>query len=134
MGIYRLFTDHTLRKAVWDKVKHATVRGLGVGTVFVLVTYSTQRWFVQNFLMGGYGLFGKRAIKPPSEILETGLSWLQRIDTVQCKCPVQDERPSFTLEMTSYMFGLLITHSIHRYYHTLHAATAIIHPQLLYQA
>lgn len=35
--------------------------------------------------MGGYGLFGKRAIKPPPEILETGLSWLQRIDAVQCK-------------------------------------------------
>lgn len=46
--------------------------------------------------MGGYGLFGKRAIKPPPEILETGLGWLQRIDAVQCKLTLRDA----TSEMT----------------------------------
>jgi len=85
VGIYRLFTDQHLRTAVWDKVKHATVRGVAVAAVYVAATYSAQRWFVQNFLMSGYGLFGKKSIKPPPEILETGLSWLQRIDTVECE-------------------------------------------------
>lgn len=98
MGIYRLFTDHSLRKAVWDKVKHATVRGIAVGAVYITLTYSAQRWFVENFLMGGYGLFGKKAIKPPPEILETGLSWLQRIDAVQCKFAHQER----CWRMTSY--------------------------------
>lgn len=42
--------------------------------------------------MGGYGLFGRKAVKPPPELLETGLSWLQRIDAVQCKLAIKKTR------------------------------------------
>jgi hypothetical protein len=85
VGVYRLFTDEKLRPAVWAKVKHATLRGLVVAGVYVAATYPLQRWFVENFLMGGFSLFGKRAQPPPTEVLETSLSWLQKADVVDCE-------------------------------------------------
>ncbi|KAJ9105463.1 hypothetical protein QFC21_001834 [Naganishia friedmannii] len=106
VGIYRLFTDQHLRTAVWDKVKHATVRGVAVAAVYVAATYSAQRWFVQNFLMSGYGLFGKKSIKPPPEILETGLSWLQRIDTVEYTTIL------FILPQLSYLLNYFIRRNL----------------------
>ncbi|KAI5453958.1 hypothetical protein NCC49_004953 [Naganishia albida] len=106
VGIYRLFTDHSLRKAVWDKVKHATVRGIAVGAVYVTLTYSMQRWFVENFLMGGYGFFGRKAVKPPPEILETGLSWLQTIDAVQYTTIL------FILPQLSYLLNYFIKRNL----------------------
>jgi len=86
VGVYRLFTDDVLRPAVWAKVKHATIRGLVVAGVYVVATYRLQRWFVENFLMGGLGgLFGKRAQIPPPELVENSLSWLKSADIVDCK-------------------------------------------------
>ena len=35
VGIYRLFTDKTLLVPTWKKCEHATIRGLGVGLVWV---------------------------------------------------------------------------------------------------
>lgn len=83
VGVYRLLTDPPLRKAVWDKLKHATARGLLISTAYVAVTYKTQRWFVSTFLMGGFGLFGKT--KPPPELVESSLGWLRDADIVDCK-------------------------------------------------
>lgn len=85
VGVYRLFTDDKLRPAVWAKVKHATLRGLVVAGVYVAATYKLQRWFVENFLMGGFSLFGKKAPVPPAEVIETSLSWLKNADVVDCK-------------------------------------------------
>ncbi|KAG7544383.1 hypothetical protein FFLO_03262 [Filobasidium floriforme] len=82
VGVYRLFTDDKLRPAVWAKVKHATLRGLVVAGVYVAATWKIQKWFVENFLMGGFSLFGKRAQAPPVEVLETSLSWLKKADVV----------------------------------------------------
>jgi hypothetical protein len=92
VGVYRLFTDDLIRGAVWAKVKHATLRGLAVAGVYTAVTYQAQRWFVVNFLMGGFTLFGKR--KPPPEILETGLSWLKKADIVDCESFLEDDLDS----------------------------------------
>ncbi len=86
VGVYRLVTDVSLRTAVWNKVKHATVRGLLVSMVYAITTYRMQRWFVKTFILGGYALFGGRRInaKPPPPIVGESLSWLREIDTVDC--------------------------------------------------
>jgi hypothetical protein len=87
VGVYRLFTDASLRKPVWDKVKHATVRGLVVGTIYVVLTYRVQRWFVGTFLLGGFGLFGGRTLKtkPPPAVVGHSLGWLREMDIVDCE-------------------------------------------------
>jgi len=58
VGLYRLLTDPLIRDPVLDKVKHASLRGLVVSTLYAIGSWSTLNWFVRKFLVGGVGWFG----------------------------------------------------------------------------
>lgn len=55
VGLYRLSTDPLIRQPVFDKIKHATLRGLIVGFVYAGASWKILRWFVKTFLVGGPG-------------------------------------------------------------------------------
>lgn len=57
VGLYRLCTDSSIRGPVFDKVKHATIRGLVVGAVYAVGSWGILRWIVKTFLVGGAGSF-----------------------------------------------------------------------------
>ena len=64
VGLYRLFTDPFIRQPVFDKVKHATVRGLVVGALYAVGSWKVMRWVVKTFIVGGPGIwFGLGAAK-----------------------------------------------------------------------
>jgi hypothetical protein len=108
VGVYRLFTDDKLRPAVWAKVKHATLRGLVVAGVYVAATWKIQKWFVENFLMGGFSLFGKRAQAPPAEVLETSLSWLKKADVVDCESQLGLYEKTLSFSTLTYKYNLFV--------------------------
>lgn len=57
VGLYRLCTDASVRGPVFDKVKHATLRGLVVGAVYAVGSWGILRWVVKAFIVGGPGSF-----------------------------------------------------------------------------
>ena len=73
VGAYRLLTDPTIRGPVLDKVKHASVRGIIVGLVYAVVSWSSIDWFIRRFLVGGSGSwFGLKKVKEVVEGNESG--------------------------------------------------------------
>lgn len=80
VGVYRLATDPIIRKAVWDKVKHATLRGIVASAVWTTVTYPWQRWFVRLFLVGKRSTPGVKGV-------DFALGWLREMDAVECESP-----------------------------------------------
>ncbi|KIY74004.1 hypothetical protein CYLTODRAFT_416649 [Cylindrobasidium torrendii FP15055 ss-10] len=50
VGVYRLFTDRTLSKPVWDKTKHGLRRGTTLSLVWGVLTFGIQRAFVAYFM------------------------------------------------------------------------------------
>lgn len=67
VGIYRLATDPVLRDASWDKVRHATYRGVVVGVLWTIFSWPWQHWFVKHFLVGSRGWWGR---KPPAKTVD----------------------------------------------------------------
>ena len=64
VGLYRLLTDRSIREPVFDKVRHAAVRGLIVGALYAVGSWKVMRWFVKTFVVGGPGIwFGLGAAK-----------------------------------------------------------------------
>lgn len=57
VGLSRLLTDRSIRQAVWAKAKHGTLRGVLLGTAWVVVSYRFQLAAVQ-WLTAGSGGFG----------------------------------------------------------------------------
>ncbi|KAJ1302982.1 hypothetical protein OPQ81_003274 [Rhizoctonia solani] len=51
VGIYRLLTDPSIRKPVWDKCRHGVRRGGIVGLVWAVLTWKIQKAFVGYFLL-----------------------------------------------------------------------------------
>ena len=51
VGIYRLLTDPSIRKPVWDKCRHGVRRGGIVGLVWAALTWKIQKAFVGYFLL-----------------------------------------------------------------------------------
>lgn len=64
VGLYRLFTDPFIRQPVFDKVKHATIRGVIVAALYAAGSWKVMRWVVKTFIIGGPGIwFGFGAAK-----------------------------------------------------------------------
>ncbi|ODN90207.1 hypothetical protein L198_06225 [Cryptococcus wingfieldii CBS 7118] len=53
VGLYRLLSDPSIRSPVFDKIKHATARGLIVGAVYAVFSWNFLNWVIRRFLMGG---------------------------------------------------------------------------------
>ncbi|TYJ52735.1 hypothetical protein B9479_006669 [Cryptococcus floricola] len=53
VGLYRLLSDPSIRTPVFDKVKHATARGLIVAAVYAVFSWSFLDWVIRRFLIGG---------------------------------------------------------------------------------
>ncbi|WVQ77005.1 hypothetical protein IAR50_006684 [Cryptococcus sp. DSM 104548] len=53
VGLYRLLTDPSIRRPVFDKVKHAAARGLIVGGVYAVFSWKVLDWVIKRFLIGG---------------------------------------------------------------------------------
>ena len=58
VGLYRLLTDPGIREPVLDKVKHASLRGLVVASIYAVGSWRVVDWLVRTFLVGGVGWFG----------------------------------------------------------------------------
>ncbi|KAL1405979.1 hypothetical protein Q8F55_007662 [Vanrija albida] len=52
IGFYRLCTDESVRQPVWDKVRHAAVRGAVVGAAYAVLGWGTMDWVVRRFIVG----------------------------------------------------------------------------------
>ncbi|TXT08713.1 hypothetical protein VHUM_02841 [Vanrija humicola] len=52
IGFYRLCTDESIRKPVWDKVRHAAVRGALVGAAYAVLGWGAMDWIVRRFIVG----------------------------------------------------------------------------------
>lgn len=64
VGLYRLLTDEFIRQPVFDKVKHATIRGLVVGAVYAVGSWRVMGWVIRTFIVGGPGVwFGFNSAK-----------------------------------------------------------------------
>jgi hypothetical protein len=90
VGLYRLCTDPSIRGPVFDKVKHATFRGLVVGAVYTVGSWGILQWVVKTFIVGGPGAFlgfgGGASRKVANAVGESGRGgvWvgLGRFDTL----------------------------------------------------
>ncbi|KAH7106428.1 hypothetical protein BKA62DRAFT_687123 [Auriculariales sp. MPI-PUGE-AT-0066] len=58
VGVYRLLNDEQLRTPIWDKCRHGVQRGAIVGLVWVVLTYKTQKFFVETFLANSPSVTG----------------------------------------------------------------------------
>ncbi|OXB34013.1 hypothetical protein LQV05_002113 [Cryptococcus neoformans] len=64
VGLYRLATDPSIRTPVLDKVKHAAVRGIVVGSVYTVLSWKAMDWFIRKFLIsGGWWKKGEEVLK-----------------------------------------------------------------------
>lgn len=64
VGLYRLATDPSIRTPVLDKVKHAAVRGVVVGSVYTVLSWKAMDWFIRKFLIsGGWWKKGEEVLK-----------------------------------------------------------------------
>lgn len=76
VGLYRLCTDASIRGPVFDKVKHATLRGIIVGAVYAVGSWGALHWVVKTFIVGGPGSFlgfgGKASRKVAEAVGESG--------------------------------------------------------------
>ena len=110
MGAYRLVTDPLIRKAVWDKVKHATVRGLAVAGVYFCLSYRIQRWFVAKFLMGSQNWFAKK-FGPDTSRVGSGLGWIKQENMLNCECyAFFVTYKVLTCRYSIYCFGLSLSY------------------------
>lgn len=97
VGAYRLLTDPTIRGPVLDKVKHASIRGLVVGLVYAVVSWSSIDWFIRRFLVGGSGSwFGLRKVREVVEGNESGRVRVMGmdLDLVFCTSQILSLRPA----------------------------------------
>jgi hypothetical protein len=97
VGLYRLCTDASIRGPVFDKVKHATVRGLVVGAIYAAGSWGILRWVVKTFIVGGpgkfFGLGGAASRKVAGAVSASGRggvwvglgSWGVDVDLILCE-------------------------------------------------
>lgn len=60
IGFYRLCTDESIRKPVWDKVRHAAVRGAMVGAAYAVFGWGAMDFVVRRFIVGKAAAKGGR--------------------------------------------------------------------------
>ena len=59
VGLYRLTTDPSIRKPVWDKIKHATVRGAVIALAYAALSWKLWNWLIIKFIFNPRSGVGK---------------------------------------------------------------------------
>ncbi|WVN89115.1 uncharacterized protein L203_104331 [Cryptococcus depauperatus CBS 7841] len=68
VGLYRLLTNPSIRGPVLDKVKHASVRGIIAGGLYVVLSWRAMEWVVRRFFLGGgWWKKGEEVLKESTE-------------------------------------------------------------------